>query len=399
VTSPVPLLPEIDFATAPLPDLHSVLRELRAKAGPVAPVVYHGAPTWLIAGHAELTAAFADEEHIPSAAMYRLHAGPVMGKTIQCMQGREHLESRALVSWAFRPKVMASSVETLLEPLARELCDRLADAPERDRVVDLVEEFAHPYPFNVICRMLGLPVDDERRLLGWVRGMLSFPWDPEAALAASRDFTAYLAPVLAERRAQPGRDILSELASAQIEGRRLGDEEIYAFVRLLFPAGSDTTYKALGSLLARILQDGALRRLVSERPDLRAAIVEESLRLDPPVALLPRMCAQDTRVGDVPIAAGTPLLFGIAAAGRDPAVHADPDRFDAERPARRLLSFGHGVHFCLGSHLARREMEVAIGALLKRFPNMILAEPEGVVFSGAVLRGPQRLRTQLRPQA
>lgn len=399
MASPVPLLPEIDFATAPLPDLHSVLRELRAKAGPVAPVRYHGAPTWLIAGHAELTAAFADEEHIPSAAMYRLHAGPVMGKTIQCMEGREHLENRALVSWAFRPKVMASSVETLLAPVARELCDRMLGAAGEEAEVDLVEELAHLYPFTVICRMLGLPVDDERRLLGWVRGMLSFPWDPEGALAASKDFTAYLAPVVAERRARPGSDILSELASAQQGGRRLGDEEIYSFVRLLFPAGSDTTYKALGSLLARILQDDALRRLVIERPDLRPAIVEESLRLDPPVALLPRMCARDTCVGPVAIAAGTPLLFGIAAAGRDPAAYPDPDRFDVARPARRLLTFGHGVHFCLGSHLARREMEVAIGVLLERFPRMTLAEPDGVVFSGAVLRGPQRLRTRLRGPA
>ena len=325
--------------------------------------------------------------------MYSLNAGPVMGRTLQCMEGEEHLSNRALVSSAFRPKVMARSVESLLEPVARELSDRFADAD----AVDLVEEFAHLYPFTVICRMLGLPVDDERKLLGWVRGMLSFPWDPEGALAASRAFTAHLAPVVAERRARPGEDILSELVSAEIDGRRLDDEEIHSFVRLLFPAGSDTTYKALGSLLARILCDDSLRKLVLERPELRPDVVEESLRLDPPVALLPRMCARDTRIGDVDIEAGTPLLFAIAAANRDPSVYPEPDRFDARRPARRLLSFGHGVHFCLGSHLARREMEVGIGVLFERFPRLALAEPEGVLFSGAILRGPQRLRSRMHP--
>ena len=381
-----PLLPGIDFATAPLPDLHGVLASLR-QAGPVVPVVYHGVSTRLITRHAELTAAFSDEDHFPSAAIYTQHSAPVMGRTLQCMGGDEHRVNRALVSPAFLPSRARGYVDELLVPLAHQLIDRFAGRGE----VELIGAFARSYPMRIITRLLGIPSDDEPRLLEWALKLISYPWDPEAALLASAEFTRYLAPRVAERRTDPQEDLLSLLATEEVEGERLSDEEIYSFVRLLFPAGSDTSYKALGSLLYAVLTHDDVRQQLGEDASARAAVVEEGLRWEAPVALLPRLCAKETALGGVEIPADTPMLFGITAANRDPAVFSEPDRFLPGR-RERSLAFGHGVHFCLGSHLARAELETALGVLLERLPGLRLLEPEQTSITGAVMRGPESLR-------
>jgi cytochrome P450 len=234
-------------------------------------------------------------------------------------------------------------------------------------------------------------MEANKKFLDWALQLINYPWDPAGALAASAAFTDYLAPLVAERRCRPGEDLLSLLATEEVEGQRLSDEEIFSFVRLLFPAGSDTTYKALGSLLVAVLTHPEVRKLVLTEPSERRWVVEEGLRWEAPVALLPRMCSKSTVLGGVELAAGSPMLFGITAANRDPDEHPDPDRFDPSRREQHL-SFGHGVHFCLGSHLARREMEVALGALFERLPNLRLVEPESVEIVGAVIRGPKELR-------
>jgi len=242
----------------------------------------------------------------------------------------------------------------------------------------------------VITRLLGLPLDADQRFLDWALQLINYPWDPEGALAASAEFTNYLAPLVAERRGKPGDDLLSLLATEEVEGQRLTDEEIFSFVRLLFPAGSDTSYKALGSIIYAVLTHPEARHLIHETAE-RRWVVEEALRWEAPVALLPRMCSKRTVLGGVELEAGTPMLFGITAANRDPEEHPDPDRFDPSRREKNL-SFGHGVHFCLGSHLARRELEAAVGALFERLPNLRLIEPNAVEIVGAVLRGPRELR-------
>jgi cytochrome P450 len=383
------LLPELDFAHAPLPDLHAVLDTLRAH-GPIVPVRYHGETTWLILGYEELAAAFADDETFPSKTIYERIAAPVMGKTIQCMAGDEHRRNRALVSHAFRPALMRRAVEALLEPLAHELIDRFAARGE----ADLVAEFARRFPFLAITRLLGIPIADEDRLIGWAQRLIEFPWDPEGAQRGSREFTSYLAALVAERRAQPGDDLVSELANLELDGERLADEEIFSFFRLLFPAGSDTTYKNLGSLLALVLARPELAELARTNAEAIPAIVDEGLRFEPPVALLPRACGKDVHWAGVHLAAGAPLLYGIAAANRDPAVFPDPHRFDPARKGSRHLTFGHGLHFCLGSHLARRELEVALGALLARLPGLALAEAEPPRIVGGVIRGPEHVRAR-----
>jgi cytochrome P450 len=188
----------------------------------------------------------------------------------------------------------------------------------------------------------------------------------------------------------PGNDVISTLATAEFEGQRLSDEEIYSFARMIYPAGSDTAYKNGGSLLYAILYDPALREQVLESEKARESIVQEALRWEPPVALLPRICSADITLGGVDIKAGDWTLFGISAANSDPAVFSDPRRFDPGRTHRNLV-FGHGVHFCLGSHLARRELETAIKLVFERFPRMCLAPGRSVEVIGGVLRGPKEL--------
>ncbi len=387
------LLPDIDFAHAEAPDLHALIDSTR-EHGPVVHVRYHGQVAVLITSYRAVRAAFADEEHFASQAFYQVHVEPSQGRTLQAMAGDEHRRNRGLVSRSFVPRRVAGYVAGVITEEAVRSVEALAG----DASVDLVERFARPFPFAVITRLLGLPVEDQTRFLEWALKLIEYPWDPEGALRARREFTDYLKPVLDRRREEPGDDVLSILATAEVDGERLDDEEIFAFCRLLFPAGSDTAYKNLGSLLAAILTTPGMRERARGSDQDRDDMVQEGLRLHPPVALQPRTCSQDTELAGVKILAGTPMLFGIHAANRDASVFPDPHRFDPDRPNHgQHLSFGYGEHFCLGSHLARRELEMAIKVLFERFPDMELEPGREVVFSQCVIRGPRDLWVRPEP--
>ena len=377
--------PELDFAHDPLPDLHGVLDELRTH-GPVVRVKYHDQPAWLILAWEELRQAFGDEQHFQCAKAYRIHSEPSMGRTIQTMSGEQHRINRGLVSKPFFPRQVRALIEPLIEAEADTLLDKLEDQDE----VDLVEAFSRPYPFKIITRMLGIPVHDDRHFLEWALKIIDFPWDPQGALKAKSEFDAYLRPLIAQRRQRPEEDVISVLAAAELEGQQLEDEQILAFCRLLFPAGSDTTYKNLGSLLFAVLSHPALAERARGSAADREAMVQEGLRWQPPTALLPRMCSEDTELGGQRIREGDWVLFGITAANSDPSVFPDPRRFDPDRDNRNL-AFGHGEHFCLGSHLARRELETALERVCNRFPAMALVQQRPVRIVQGVLRGPESL--------
>jgi cytochrome P450 len=357
----------------------------------VVRVKYLGEPVWLINSYAELRQAFADEEHFAAAAAYKIHSEPSMGKTIQTMSGEQHRINRALVSRPFFPRQVRSLVDSLIEPQAQLLLDKMESQGE----VDMVAAFTRPFPFMIITRMLGIPVHDDEKFLHWAIKIIDFPWDPEGALQAKAEFDEYLVPQIQRRRSEPGDDVISLMATSEVEGAFLNDEEILSFCRLLFPAGSDTTYKNLGSLLYAVLRDPAIRARIDEGDAAIEAIVQEGLRWQPPTALLPRMCSKDTHLGGADIKAGEWVLFGITAANNDPAIFPDPHRFDPDRDNKNL-AFGHGEHFCLGSHLARRELEVALRVIFERFPAMQLMEERPVEIVQGVLRGPKELWVKLR---
>jgi cytochrome P450 len=381
-----PEVPEIDFATDEVPNLHEVLEDLR-KRHRVAPVHYHGGTAYLITRFKDVHAAFSDEDAFPSAAAYLRHSAPVMGKTIQCMGGAEHKRSRGLVAKAFRPKLMTEFVEAFLTPVAHQLIDEFSAAGE----ADLVAQYTTRYAFTVITRLLDFPPTDFEQLKRWGDGLIDFPWDPEGARAASREFTEYVKVIVDERRAHPGEDLLSALCSVDVDGERLTDEEIFSYVRLLFPAGADTTYRGLGSMFYAVLTHREVFERVQQDVSDVPAVVQESLRWEAPTAILPRFAPVDITWAGVDIPAGSEVLFGVTSGNRDSEVFAAPHAFDPWRSEREFLTFGHGSHFCLGSHLARREMEVSLAVFAERLPDLELSDPAKVGISGTVLRGPKTL--------
>jgi cytochrome P450 len=387
-----PEYPHVDFGRDEVPELHAILADLRERHA-VAPVRYLGEPAWMITRFGDLRAAMADDETFPSADAYLRHSAPVMGKTIQCMRGDEHRRNRGLVSVGFRPRLMKEFVEAFLTPVAHQLVDAFAGRGE----ADLVAEYTTRYAFTVITRLLDFPPTDFEQLKRWGDGLLDFPWNPEGAHAASREFTAYLKPIVDERRRNPGEDLLSSLATAEIDGERLTDEEIFSFARLLFPAGADTTYRGLGSLLYAVLSHREAFEAVQQDPAFIPDVVHEALRWEPPTALLPRFAPKEVVWAGCPIPANSWVIYAITSANRDRAIFADPERFDPWRKEREYVTFGHGLHFCLGSHLARRELEVSLAVISERLPDLELVDPERVRISGTVLRGPKALPVRFRP--
>jgi cytochrome P450 len=374
-----------DFAFD-VPDFHEELARLR-RDRPVALVPFHGGAAYLLTRHADVEAAFRDEATFPAQAAYTLHSEPVMGRTLQCMTGDEHTRNRALVSPAFRSRLMPGYVEPILAPVAHELVDRIASRGE----ADLVAEFTKEFPFTVITRLLGIPPRNEGDIQRWALALLSYPWDPEGALAASREFTAYLQPIVEERRSAPGDDLISTLATTEVDGTRLTDDEIFSFIRVLFPAGADTTYLGLGTLMyALMTHPDAMDRVRRDASSRRAAI-EEALRWEPPVSLMPRFAPTDTDRFGAPIRGGNQILFGVAAANRDPGQFPEPERYDLDRDPSMSLTFGIGMHFCVGAHLARAELATALDVFLERFDELELHPNAPTRFVGSVLRGPDTL--------
>jgi cytochrome P450 len=353
-------------------------------------VKYLGAPVWAILDHAELNQAFNDLEHFDPGDGYRIISAPSMGNTLQTMKGEEHRISRSQVAAPFLPASVRSYVEKMIEPIARELMDRIAG----QREVEFVQAFTRPYPFTVITRLLGIPVNDEAMLLEWAVKLIDFPWDPQGALKSKAAFDAYMQGIIDDRRRNPIDDFVSNLVRAEFEGQKLDDERILSLFRLLFPAGSDTTYKNAGSLFACVLADPEIRAQAMHGDKDRAAIATEGLRWQAPTAMLPRMATGDIKLGGAHIKKGDWVLFGITAANRDPKVFPDPNRFDPSRDNRELISFGRGSHFCLGMHLARRELETALRVVFERYPDIRLKPGAEVEFVGGVLRGPRELWVQ-----
>jgi cytochrome P450 len=368
--------PDLD---KPGDEMHTWLHGLRAE-GPVVRVPFGGSSAWLILGHDALAQAFRNETVFPAGEHYRRVLEPSQGPTFQGRDGPEHHVMRALATPAFRPRAVAGWEEEL-SPVAHELIDAFADAGR----ADLVAQFTAVYPFLVITRMLGIPRDCERQFHGWARDMLRF--DPRA----NREFTAYLLPVVEERRREPRDDVISGLVQSEVAGRRFSDEEVLAHVRLLFSAGATTTFDGTGSLLFALLTLPEVRERVRTEEGALDRAVEELLRWETPVAILPRLTISGGTIAGVDIPAGAQILFGITGANRDPGVFEHPDRFDLDRDTRRKLTFGLGSHSCPGLHLARAELRVAGETLLSRLPDLALVDLESARPRGFVLRGPRSL--------
>ena len=383
------VMPEIDFAWADVPDLPDILKELR-KHGPTVAIKYWDKPAWLILDHADVDRSFHDQVNFNIAEGHTIMVEPVMGHNIQCMAGDEHRVHRGLINPLFMPRAVRSYVEPLIEPIAHELLNRI----EGQREVDFIPAFAQPFPFTVITRLLGVPVEDEAQMMEWAVKILAFAWDYEAGVAAKEKIDACLKEIIADRRRTRRDDFISSMIDAEFEGTHLDDEEILTFARLLFPAGSDTTYKNFGGLFYEVFGSVAIREQGKRSDADCQAIVSESLRMYPPISFQLRMATGNVVIGDASIKHGDWCLFGVMSANRDPELFPDPDKFDPSRDNRHLITFGRGAHFCLGMHLARRELETALKVILERFPDIRLTPGKPVEFVQTVFRGPRELWVQ-----
>jgi len=380
--------PEIDFATDPVPDLQSITGALREQ-GRFIPVRRHGEKAVLVTRFDDVNFAFGDETDIPLSEGAKKFAEPAQGRSLFSMTGDEHRLHRALIASAFTGNAIDRYERELMTPEARTALSNLPLA--RGDRADLIGQFAEMYGISVIVRILGLPVEDDQRFRRWAHDLVSSSWALDQAMQASREFEAYVTPIIQERRAGAGDDFLSRLARAEIDGKRLSDLDIVSFLRVLFPAGADTTYRQLGNLIVAMLTiPGLKQQMISDRALIPLA-VDEALRWEPAIGLYPRLVPRDIVWRGAFIPAGTFLLLSVVSANRDPRLFDDPEAFLLNRRAKKISTFGSGIHFCIGAVLARREMEVAVNTLLDLYPGLELADPDNTCITGATLRGPAEL--------
>jgi cytochrome P450 len=289
------------------------------------------------------------------------------------MDEPEHKRHRGLVSVAFRHKSIADWEETAVRPIVHELVDRFADRGS----AELVREFTFHFPVMVIAEILGIPHEEHEHFHELAVWVVNVAANPEKGIASSNELRDYLSIVVERKRRDPGKDLISDLVQAELDGERLGDEEIFSFLRLLLPAGAETTYRATGSFLFGLLSNpDQLDALRADR-SLMTAAVEEAIRWESPLLITSRTCTVDTVLGDVEIPAGIDVVPNIGSANHDETRWDHADDFDLMRPQIPHISFGVGPHMCLGMHLARLEMAGAVSALLDRCPNLRL-DPDAV---------------------
>ena len=251
-------------------------------------------PVFFIYRHEDVVRVLRDAETFSSAHIIDLIMGPVMGEHIMLgMDDPQHRRYRALVSTAFRQKVMARWESELVGRVADELVDQFVDQGR----ADLVTQFTFPYPTLIIAALLGLPHENYRQFQRWSISILSFLGKPDIAIAASQEVKEYLTGILEERRRAPQEDLISALAQAELDGERLSDEEIFSFVRLLLPAGVETTYRSLGNLLYLLLSHPDQLEAVRNDRSLIPQAIEEALRLEAPLLNITRLATRDTEIG------------------------------------------------------------------------------------------------------
>ena len=283
-----------------------------------------------------------------SSAANAMTIGQVMGRTILEMDPPEHQRHRALVAKAFRARVLDQWSDPIIGATVSELIDAFAG----DGHADLIPQLTFPFPVRVIARILGLPEADWPRFL----------------------------------------HLSTQLIAAEVDGRRLGDEEIYPFLMLLLPAGAETTYRSSSNLLFGLLSDPGQLEAVRNDRGLVPQAIEEALRWETPLLTVARSATEDVELGGVRIPAGSFVAVSLGAANRDPERYPDPDAFNVGREDKQHISFGDGAHKCLGMHLARLEMRMLLNAVLDRLPGLRLdPDADDPHIHGLIFRSPPNL--------
>jgi cytochrome P450 len=383
---------------ATLPDPYPVLAGLRA-ASPFAE--YDGALV-VVGRHADISAVLrhpnASSERGKSLLAPVNRRRAVERPSFLSLDPPDHTRLRGLVSKAFTPRTIAR-----LEPRIRAITGELLSAAATAGQLEVVSQLAYPLPVRIISEMLGVPVEDHPRFAGWSARLAhslqpGFGVAPEAAQAraeaadaASDEFASYFRGLIALRQVEPQQDLLSAMIAAEVQGEKLTEDELIATCVLLLVAGHETTVGLISNAILALLRHPDQLALLQANPALAASAVEETLRFDAPVQLTGRVVRGSMQVGDVAAQDRALVMLLLAAAGRDPSVFPDPDRFDIQRGASSHLAFAAGPHFCLGAPLARLEAAIAIGEFARRVVAPEL-EADGLSYKPNLnLRGPDRL--------
>ncbi len=323
-----------------------------------------------------------------SSAGYANSMGLVMGHTILEMDEPEHGRYRRLIQQAFTRKEMDRWEHEFVRPTVNGAIDAFVD---RGRA-DLVKELTFSFPNQVIAQAMGLPEEDRPQFYRWGVEITNMASEPEHGFAASVALGEYFGRLAAERRKDPGPDLISLLTQAELEGQRLTDEEIFAFLRLLLPAGSETTYRSSSNLLFGLLTHPEQLEALRGDRSLMAAAIEEGLRWEPPLTGIARTAVVDTEIEGVKVPAGASIGVCLGAANHDPARFDRPHEFDIFRRQTNHVAFASGPHMCLGMHLARMETAVMLELVLDRLPNLRLDGDAGDVrIMGFTFRAPHSL--------
>jgi cytochrome P450 len=343
-----------------------------------------------------------DIHHATSAlAKLRMQQADQIGLGVDTVLSRDppvHTRLRAIVNKAFTParvERMRAHIEKLTEELLKARgCETF----------DVVSELAEPLPIVVIAEMLGVPASDRETFRRWSKEIAAGT-DPMVSQEVidrvgsnMGELREYIGGYLDARRAEPHDDLLSALVHAEEDGASLSEAELLAFIILLLAAGNVTTTSLIGNGVLALARNPSEASLLREDPSLIPSAIEELVRYDPPVQVLPRVAQRETEIRGERIAEGDSLFVVIGAANRDPEIFPDPDRLDVRRSGNKHLGFGLGIHYCLGAGLARLEAEVALAVLLRRFESFDLVEEP--VYSGTfVLRGLEALTLRCAPAA
>jgi cytochrome P450 len=301
----------------------------------------------------------------------------------------DHTRLRSLVTKAFTGK-RVESMRPHIRAIAEDLLDRVRGAS----TFNVVETLTHPLPSLIICEMLGVPESDRSRFAPWtdaITRVLAPVFKPEwldQANRAAGEFMEYIEALALKRRAMPADDLLSALIAAEQDGGCLSEEELVATVLFLFTAGHQTTRDLTGNGLIALLRHPEQLRWIRADSARIPDAVEECLRYDSPVIMMPAKCLEETSLGGKTIAAGDDIFCALSAANRDPARFLEPDRFDLNRADKEHVAFGAGIHYCLGAILARVEAAIMFEALLRRYPTLQLADERIEWRDSPSFRGP-----------
>jgi cytochrome P450 len=381
---------------------YPALDELRQHGSVVRVLNHTSLPTWLILNYEEALPAIKDERfskqplegeiwetiiNLPPWArksifplvkpLFARLLNPVFDNLLN-LDAPAHTRLRGLIHKAFSPQIIQ-----MLQGKITTLVDTLLDQAQAKGEMDFIRDFAYPLPVQVISQMLGVPEADQAQYQAWAATLFDTSVSPVKFLRDLSQQRNYIRQLAQAKRANPGEDLLSAMVQAKHEGNSMTEAEVISMASLLLVAGHETTVNLLGNGLALLLRFPDEKTALRQNPELVKTAIEEFLRFDPPVHVAPdRWATEDVTIAGVTIRKGEMMNVGIGAAHHDATQFEDPHSLNIRRTSNRHLAFGQGIHYCLGAPLARLEATYAFNAVLERFPNLRLRQPDQALVWG-----------------